>query len=392
MKIVHVLRRFDVENWGGIEECVFNLAKEQKRLGHEVQIICTKALCQIDRDIIDGIKIKRFDYFYPYLFLSKEARMNMDYKGGNPYSLSMIKYIKTLTPDVVHCHTMGRIQKSIKKLCENMNVKFLSTLHGGLKLVSTDEEQQLFKPKVYHLPYGFLLKSIYNSEKDYAKVCISIAEKEKNSKSYYIQNGVSQEFDTKVVDIRELYNIPKGKKIILNVARIDKQKNQRYLVEALLHTPENYHLILCGNVTDREYYNEIKELINDLNLEERITFIHDIKPRSSRLSSLYKDSFCFALPSIHEPFGIVVLEAWQFGLPVIANVIGGIKDLSSKGHCLSLNIKDKYSLKHNLFNLYLKRDSIKNFIQKNVFLVDSEYSWRNVAQKYINLYHKQELL
>ena len=44
-----------------------------------------------------------------------------------------------------------------------------------------------------------------------------------------------------------------------------------------------------------------------------------------------KGATIFALPSHNEPFGIVVLEAWAAGIPVIASRVGGIPGFTHQG-------------------------------------------------------------
>ena len=42
-----------------------------------------------------------------------------------------------------------------------------------------------------------------------------------------------------------------------------------------------------------------------------------------RLADLYKATDCVCVPSRNEPFGIVILEAWSAGKPVVASSNGG---------------------------------------------------------------------
>jgi glycosyltransferase involved in cell wall biosynthesis len=47
----------------------------------------------------------------------------------------------------------------------------------------------------------------------------------------------------------------------------------------------------------------------------------------SSLVDAYHACDVFVLPSVHEPFGIVVLEAWSCRKPVVASNAGGLKRL-----------------------------------------------------------------
>ena len=48
MRIAHVLRRISFGDWGGTEQVVWNLAKAQRRAGHEVRVFATSALSLAD--------------------------------------------------------------------------------------------------------------------------------------------------------------------------------------------------------------------------------------------------------------------------------------------------------------------------------------------------------
>lgn len=51
----------------------------------------------------------------------------------------------------------------------------------------------------------------------------------------------------------------------------------------------------------------------------------------SRLAELYREASVFCLPSFFEPFGLVILEAMAFGLPVVATRTCGIPEMVTDG-------------------------------------------------------------
>ena len=110
---------------------------------------------------------------------------------------------------------------------------------------------------------------------------------------------------------------------LLCVARIDRQKNQMALVEAVARHP-GMSLRLVGPVTQTDYDEELKRRAAELGVADRVAFVGALKPGSPELVAEYARADVFVLPSRHEPFGIVVLEAWAAGLPVVASDVGGL--------------------------------------------------------------------
>ena len=92
----------------------------------------------------------------------------------------------------------------------------------------------------------------------------------------------------------------------------------------------------------------------------------------------------FVLPSIHEPFGIVLLEAWLMGLTVFANPIGGVKDLfeTCKGHILDINNPAE------LATQILEFENSRMFREQeeNRKTVVSQFSWKKIAMDHLKIY------
>lgn len=113
---------------------------------------------------------------------------------------------------------------------------------------------------------------------------------------------------------------------MLCVARIDRQKNQMLLVEWLGRHSEG-RVRLVGPVTQPDYLEELRTRATALGVSERLEVVGALKPGSRELLDEYRNADLFVLPSRHEPFGIVVLEAWAAGVPVVASDVGGLGKL-----------------------------------------------------------------
>lgn len=123
------------------------------------------------------------------------------------------------------------------------------------------------------------------------------------------------------------YELADGRLNILNVGSVIERKGLRYLVQALATLPRSFHLDVVGDTEDEpEYVAELRGLATDLGVSGQITF-HGYSKDVTELGQFYRSADVFVLPSLHETFGIVLLEAMSFGLPIVTTTAGALPEL-----------------------------------------------------------------
>jgi len=326
MRIAHVLRRLSFDDWGGTEQVVWNLAKAQLRAGHEVRLFATSALASEGAELVDGIEIVRFKPVYPWWPMTRRLADELDRKGGNPFVPGLARAIREWRPDVIHCHAMARMAELCLRV--GKGAKCVVSLHGGGANVPEAEAKSLRAPTRGLFPWGKLVDYAMGWTRRVPEdfggiVCVGEDEAEKYRARHphvlYLPNGV----DTKVFESAGTAPGRESSLSVLCVARIDRQKNQMALVEALSRHPE-MTVRLVGPVTQPDYRRELESRAAELGVSSRLSFAGALRPGSRELVGEYSRADVFVLPSRHEPFGIVVLEAWASGLPVAASDVGGL--------------------------------------------------------------------
>lgn len=107
---------------------------------------------------------------------------------------------------------------------------------------------------------------------------------------------------------------------LLFVGRITRLKQIELCLEALAFLLTNQKrkvtLTIIGPVSDAAYFLELKALADQLQITEHLDFVGTVEQKN--LVSYYQESSLLLLPSAHESFGMVMVEAMACGTPVAA--------------------------------------------------------------------------
>jgi len=201
----------------------------------------------------------------------------------------------------------------------------------------------------------------------------------------WIPNGVeiSPEIDDEAAQNLLLSNhLPAQGYILFAAGRIIPLKGAHLLLEAFRTIPDNYHLIIVGDLSHSpQYALELQSLAGP-----RVTFIPFVSSPSTLLG-LVKRSCLFVFPSLSEGMSNMLLEVASIGIPIVCSDIPANKSvlpeqalLFSSGSADDLADKLQWALDHfsEMQNLGLLAQS----------LVHEKYSWDVIANAYEQLYLK----
>ena len=122
---------------------------------------------------------------------------------------------------------------------------------------------------------------------------------------------------------REELLLHKNKFYVISIGRMTKIKGYEYLLKAiaLVDSPE-VELLLIGDGTER---SNLEKLSQELGIKKKVKFLGWV--RDEKKYQYLAASNAYVMSSIHEGFGMVLLEAMQAGVPIISTSTGGQRDI-----------------------------------------------------------------
>ena len=139
-----------------------------------------------------------------------------------------------------------------------------------------------------------------------------------------IYNGIDYRHYDGWIDpgaVRRNYGVGPLDPMVLFVGRMVYQKGPDLLTEAIPHVLKYYPNAKFIFVGDGEMRWSVEHRARDMGIAHATRFLgyHN----GWRLADLYRACDLVCVPSRNEPFGIVILEAWSAGKPVVASLNGG---------------------------------------------------------------------
>lgn len=374
MKICIIASRYK-PHVGGLEVVVQELALQYIESGHQTYIITNRYPKRLPRhEILDGIPISRFFFIYPKLEYLQRRRLDLWFAGIFFFPLTLIKlgfFIFSFHPDIVNLHYLGAPSFFVRILASFLPFKLVVSLHGG------DVTSEPYRSKFNYWVFRSLLQKA-----DYVTACSSVLLEEAKqivpnvaNKITMINNGVN------VSLFRSIKPYVAANPYIFSVGQLAAHKGFDILIKAFSLIANEYPLINLLIAGSGECEHNLDNLIVENKLTKRVFLLGSQK--REQVASIMRGSIAVIIPSLKESFGIVALEAWAAGKPILASRVGGLAEVLKDTNICWVQPGNILELGNALRQLLedTERYHPTNFLSE-------KFSWQKVASDYLNIYKK----
>jgi len=369
--------------------------KELANFGFHVKTITPHSKNALVTEVMDSVRIRRFKFLpekheFNYSSIPDEIRRTkFGYFKVMMMSLTFfwVTFFECLRekPDIIHAHWAFPCGVIAYLMSFFFHSKFIVTIHGG-EIPFVKKFKLLKRVVVSALNKSVLVCANSNySKNEYVKMGVN---PDKIITLFVPASFVKHSKNlSSVKAFREKYADP-SEKIVLFCGRLVERKGVEYLIKAIKELSiNNVRLIIVGG---GEMLEKLQSLTNSLGLDDKISFAG--RASDEELGVFHDISNVFVCPSIidsqgnTEYLGLVIPEAMESKLPVIASSVGGIVDIiKNEENGLLVQQKDPSSLAKAIERI-ISDEKFRMKLVENSKKTVNEFSSTIIGKKYYEIF------
>ncbi len=386
MKVLALAWEFPPRIVGGISRHVAELYPEIVKLGHEIHLVTIAVPHQPDQELVEGIHLYRVPVPECENFFQWVAGMNQSMQSR------ALELTRSFGFDLIHAHDWLVAEAAIA-LSQKLAIPLVSTIHateyGRNNGIHTDEQRHIHFQEIAltQASHRVIVCSQYmRGEVDRALGCPA-------EKTSVIFNGMNlaravppEPFD--LAEFRAQYAEP-DEAIVYYVGRITYEKGIYLLLNAapkvLRALQDRVKFVLIG--TGTAYTILLQRQAWDLGIYHKTLFTGFMSEANLYKFQMVAD--CAVFPSLYEPFGIVALESFAAGVPVVVSDTGGLPEVvCDRQTGIVTQVNDSDSLADGIIEVLQNPEFAKMLAQNAKEDLQKRFSWHKLAQQTLAVYEQ----
>jgi glycosyltransferase involved in cell wall biosynthesis len=371
---------WDTSATGGVSQVVLNLADGLRREGsYEPVIIVDDWSAAWPRtELRDGVR---------YVFIRLRAPFGAAAQGLDQVRHRLLgwlegrrfgRLLRRLEARVVNFHYPTPTAMRVLASPDRAALRIIFSLHGLDIVEAVQRGSDYRRTYLRMLAEGDAIVAVSQGFADHVTAHLA---PELAGKITIIHNGVAPERLT----ADAAFDRPLPARYLLNLATFEAKKGQLHLIEAFARIAVAYpdlDLVIAGRPGGT--LDAVRHKIGALGLDHRVHLLLDVP--HEKIGALLASATLFCLSSLAEPFGIVLLEAGLFALPVIATRVGGVPEIIGDGeHGLLVTPGDPVALAgaiRKMLDAPERAASLAAALRQRVL---SEFLWPRAVERYLAL-------
>ncbi|MBU1671543.1 MAG: glycosyltransferase family 4 protein [Actinobacteria bacterium] len=375
---------------GGLGRHVYHLATSLAARGVKVHVVTKDFPDAPEYEESEGVHIYRVVNYPPDITQADWVPWTLQFNVALlEKSVALLNDIKNF--DVIHAHDwlVGHAAASLKHA---YRIPLVATIHA----TEYGRHQG-------HLP-GPMNKLIHQIEwwltfESVRTICCSQYMMEQITDIFWlpqdkvdvIPNGIDFESfkqDVKVDLYRKKY-VPAGDKLVFFVGRLVYEKGVQTVIEAMpliMNKVPNVTFVVSGS---GPHMNQLRSMVSAFGLEDKVKFTGHID--TDALCAFYRAADLTVVPSLYEPFGMVVLESMAMGTPTIVADTGGLSEIVVHEETgLKFEPGDPESLAEAMLRVLQDSDLSARMTADAIAYMGEQYNWDRIARRTMDVYRRAE--